>query len=178
MAIELDDFDDFYRRTYTAAYRTALGVIGSPSLAEDVTQEAFVDAYRHQSSYRGQGSAEAWLQRIVVNRAIDELRRRGRRAEVPFEMVPEETDSRAAETDQSELLDAIARLDSRQRAAVVLRHFHGYPLRTVGEVLGTSEGGASMLLQRAMDRLRPTVAGTAPTSRRFRAATKSAPRRG
>jgi RNA polymerase sigma-70 factor, ECF subfamily len=154
---ELQDFDVFYRRTYLAAYRTALGVIGSPSLAEDVTQEAFVDAFRHRSSFRGHGSTDAWLQRIVVNKAIDELRRRGRRGEVPWELAVEPTDTRAGEVNRSDLLDAIARLDSRQRAAVVLRHFHGYPLRTVGGVLGTSEGGASMLLQRAMDRLRSEV---------------------
>ncbi len=160
MVTDLQDFDGFYRRTYRAAYRTALGVVGSPALAEDVTQEAFVDAYRRQSSYRGEGSAEAWLQKIVVNRAIDELRRRGRRSEISFDLVAEPAYSGDDGIDRSTLLDAIGRLDGRQRAAVVLRYFHGYPLRTVGEVLGTSEGGASMLLQRAMDRLRPAVSIT------------------
>jgi DNA-directed RNA polymerase specialized sigma24 family protein len=59
---ELDDFAAFYRRTYAAAYRTALGLTCSGPLAEDVTQEAYCSAYRRQRSYRGQAPAEVWLQ--------------------------------------------------------------------------------------------------------------------
>ncbi len=164
MGGELEDFGGFYRRLYPVAYRTALGVLGSPSLAEDATQEAFLDAYRRRGTFRSDGPAEAWLQRIVVNRAIDQLRRHGRRAEVPFELEAERggDDMRGGDDypgiDHADLLAAIGRLDVRQRAAVVLRYFHGYPVPVVGEVLSTSEGGASMLLQRAMDRLRSVLA--------------------
>lgn len=44
--LEISDFGAFYERTYGAAYRTALGLLRDPGLAADVTQEAFVSAYR------------------------------------------------------------------------------------------------------------------------------------
>lgn len=161
MTSALQDFEGFYRATYASAYRTALGIVGSASLAEDVTQDAFVDAYRRRGSFRGDGPVEAWLQRIVVNRAIDELRRHRRRNEVCYELDIEPGESTYGRIDTVELLDAIAALDVRQRAAIVLRYFHGYPMRTVGATLGTTEGGASMLVRRAMERLRSNVTDSA-----------------
>lgn len=157
---ELDDFAAFYRRTYAAAYRTALGVTCSGPLAEDVTQEAYCSAYRRQRSYRGQAPAEVWLQRIVVNEAIDQLRRR--RARPTLELEPEIAiqngdDTPASTVERVTLLGAVACLNPRQRAAVILRYFHDYPLRNVGDVLGTSEGGATMLVQRALTALRRTI---------------------
>ena len=157
---ELDDFEAFYRRTYAAAYRTALGITSHGPLAEDVTQEAYCSAYRRRGGFRGDASAEIWLQRIVVNEAIDQLRRR--RARPTLEMDPEmaitdERDEHGAITERMALLSAIADLNPRQRAAVVLRYFHDYPMRTVAAVLGTSEGAAAMLAHRALAALRQVV---------------------
>ena len=55
------------------------------------------------------------------------------------------------------LLGAVARLNPRQRAGIVLHYFHDYSLRAVGDALGTSEGGATMLVQRALDALRRVI---------------------
>lgn len=67
--LELSDFGAFYERTYDTAYRTALGIVRDPALAADITQEAFVAAYRHRHRYRGDAPSTAWLHRIVVNQA-------------------------------------------------------------------------------------------------------------
>jgi RNA polymerase sigma-70 factor, ECF subfamily len=158
---ELDDFGTFYRRTYAAAYRTALGITSSAPLAEDVTQEAFCAAYRRRESFRGDGSAEHWLQRIVVNEAIDQLRSRRARpiAEIDPELAVEGGSASSLAVERVALLAALAGLNPRQRAAIVLRYFHDYSMRTVGEVLGTSEGGAAMLVQRALAGLRREIGG-------------------
>ena len=74
--LELSDFGAFYERTYDPAYRTALGIVRDPALAADVTQEAYVAAYRHRHRYRGDAPSAAWLHRIVVNQALPALRRR------------------------------------------------------------------------------------------------------
>ena len=74
--LEISDFSTFYERTYDTAYRTALGIIREPALAADVTQEAYVAAYRHRDRYRGEAPSSAWLHRIVVNQALSALRRR------------------------------------------------------------------------------------------------------
>jgi RNA polymerase sigma factor (sigma-70 family) len=151
---ELDDFNAFYRRTYAAAYRTALGVTSSRSLAEDATQEAYASAYRERGSYRADAPAEHWLQRIVVRKSIDQLRRRSRpTAELPAELEVEAAES-AGVVQRLALLAALDELQPRQRAAIVLRYYHDYSFRTVAQVLGTSEGGAAMLVQRALSHLR------------------------
>jgi RNA polymerase sigma-70 factor (ECF subfamily) len=160
---ELEDFGAFYRRTYAAAYRTALGVTSSAQLAEDATQEAYCAAYRGRGRFRGDALAETWLQRIVVRKATDQLRHARSRPVVELypEIEVEDGDpapSLAAE--RTELLSALACLIPRQRAAIVLRYFHDYPLRAVGEVLGTSEGGAAMLVQRALVHLREEIGET------------------
>jgi RNA polymerase sigma-70 factor (ECF subfamily) len=157
---ELDDFAAFYRRTYAAAYRTALGVTASAQLAEDVTQEAFCAAYRGRAKFRGSASAESWLQRIVVNKAIDQLRRKRSRPTVELDPeldIEDQAPAAALSLERMALVAAMTGLQPRQRAAIVLRYFHDYPLRTVGEVLGTSEGGATMLVQRGLAQLRDAI---------------------
>lgn len=74
--LEIADFGAFYERTYDTAYRTALGIVRDPALAADVTQEAYVAAYRQRDRFRGEAPSAAWLHRIVVNRGLTALRRR------------------------------------------------------------------------------------------------------
>lgn len=156
---ELDDFAGFYRRTYAAAFRTALGVTGSRHFAEDATQEAFCAAYRDRSSFRGDAPAEHWLQRIVVRKAIDQLRKAGpnRTIELTNQLEAEGPEPGAVSGDRLALLGALSDLQARQRAAIILRYFHDYQLRDVGRILGTSEGGAAMLVQRALAHLRRDI---------------------
>jgi RNA polymerase sigma factor (sigma-70 family) len=152
---ELDDFGAFYRRTYAAAFRTALGVTSSRSLAEDATQEAYASAYRDRGRFRADAPAEHWLQRIVVRKAIDQLRRRRSRPAIELAAgVDVALPESAGVVQRLALLAAVNDLQPRQRAAVVLRYYHDYTFRSVAEVLGTSEGGAAMLVQRALGRLR------------------------
>jgi len=58
--LEIADFGAFYERTYNAAYRTALGIVRDPGLAADVTQEAYVSAYRHRDRFRGEAPSGAF----------------------------------------------------------------------------------------------------------------------
>jgi len=74
--LEIADFAAFYERTYDLAYRTALGILRDPALAADVTQEAYVAAYRDRDRFRGDAPPGAWLHRIVVNKALSAARRR------------------------------------------------------------------------------------------------------
>ena len=155
----LDDFSEFYAGSYASAYRTALGITGSRSAAEDATQEAYCSAYRRRSTFRGEGTPEAWLQRIVANAAIDQVRRaRNRLSSQPSEDVTTGRDPLVdSAPDRLALAAAVATLPPRQRAAIVLHYFHGYPHRMVGEVLGMSEGAAAMTLHRALRVLRTAL---------------------
>ena len=73
----IDDLEELYRTQRPQFCRAAAAIAGDRGLAEDAVQDAFAKAVRKRSSYRGRGSLEAWVWRIVVNAARDARRRRG-----------------------------------------------------------------------------------------------------
>jgi RNA polymerase sigma-70 factor (ECF subfamily) len=154
--LELSDFGAFYERTYDTAYRTALGIARDPALAADVTQEAYVAAYRYRHRYRGDAPSTAWLHRIVVNQALSALRRR-RAAPVGDLSVwttPDETGGAVA---RLALLQALDVLPARQRAAVILRYYHDYDYATIARILNTTSTNVGAMLSRALDRLKAAL---------------------
>jgi RNA polymerase sigma-70 factor, ECF subfamily len=150
---EIEDFGAFYERTYQVAYRTALGIVRDATLAADVTQDAYVAAYEHRSRFRGDAPANAWLHRIVVNRAIAALRRqRAVVREVRISDTGQSDDAHTAE--RLALFAAFDALPPRHRAAIVLRYYHDYDYATIAQILGTSPSNVGVMLSRALDRLR------------------------
>lgn len=152
--VEITDFGAFYERTYDVAYRTALGIVRDPALAADVTQEAYVAAYRNRSRFRGEAPSGAWLHRIIVNQAISAIRRR-RTAPRDADLSPFITpDDASGTTSRLALFDALDALPARQRAAVILRYYHDYDYATIAQILGTTSTNVGALLTRALNRLR------------------------
>lgn len=94
---DLDAFNTLVLHYQQVAFSVAYRLMGDASLAEDITQEAFISAFRKLNSYRG-GSFRAWLCRIVTNAGYDELRRQKRRPTTPLEV----------ETDDGEMLESPA----------------------------------------------------------------------
>jgi len=160
--LEIADFGAFYEDTYERAYRTALGIVREPALAADVTQEAYVSAYRSRDQFRGDAPSGAWLHKIVVNKALSALRRHPvvrRDADLTPFLVP---DTAAGTTTRLALLDALDALPPRQRAAVILRYYHDYDYATTAQILGTTSTNVGAMLSRALDRLRVALGdGTA-----------------
>ena len=157
---ELDDFEAFYERTYPGAYRTALAIVRDPGLAADVTQDAYVLAFRDRDQFRGDAPVAAWLHRIVVNAALTGLRRRSSRPrEIPAEElgVVVDRDESNAVAERVTVLSALGGLDPRSRAAIVLRYYHDHDYVTIATILGTSPGNVGVILNRALERLRSTL---------------------
>ena len=69
------DFTALYEEHYPRLYRTVRAIVLDPRLAEDLTQDAFVQAYVKWDTYQGQGPVAGWLYRIAVNQALSYLRR-------------------------------------------------------------------------------------------------------
>jgi RNA polymerase sigma-70 factor (ECF subfamily) len=151
--LEIADFGAFYERTYDTAYRTALGIIREPALAADVTQEAYVAAYRHRQRYRGEAPSTAWLHRIVVNQALSALGRRRVRDLSP-RMAPDHAGGTVA---RIALIQALDVLPARQRAAVILRYYHDYDYATIARILDTTSTNVGAMLSRALDRLKDAL---------------------
>src|SRR4029453_6269651 len=115
---QIDDFAGLYERTYQRIYRTVLGICGDATLAADVTQDAYVSAYRSRSAFRGDVPVEAWLHRIAVNAALAGLRRR--RVGWVEPLIPEIHDRSTAPANDLPDADpqrALLRLQPRARGA-------------------------------------------------------------
>lgn len=152
--LELSDFGGFYERTYGSAYRLALGIVRDHALAADVTQEAYVAAYRKRDGFRGDAPSGAWLHRIVVNQALVALRQR--RASSPVvDLSPLIAPDSAGHTESRlALIQALDVLPGQQRAAVILRYYHDYDYATIAHILDTTSTNVGAMLSRALDRLR------------------------
>ncbi len=84
--VSADTFEELYRRAFPRVYAYVATLLRDRSAAEEVTAQAFERAYRKRRTYKaGRGSAEAWLFGIARNAALDELRRRKRRAALEAE---------------------------------------------------------------------------------------------
>lgn len=152
--LEIADFGAFYERTYDLAYRTALGIVREPALAADVTQDAYVAAYRARERFRGDAPSGAWLHKIVVNTALSAVRRHPvakRDADLTPFITP---DTASGTTSRLALLDALDGLPARHRAAVILRYYHDYDYATIARILETSSTNVGAMLSRARDQLK------------------------
>lgn len=142
-----------FARHFDAAWRVAYGITAHRAAADDVTQASLEKAFRSLPDWTAQGEFGAWLQRIVVNQALDDLRRQGRRRarEVPLEDVAADWSEASREP---EVAAAIRTLRPERRTVVVLHHWLGYSLAETAELMGTPMGTAQSRLARAMNDLR------------------------
>lgn len=161
-------FDTLVRLHHGAVFRLARVLVGDPDLAADVTQETFLKAHLSLPGYRGDGSFRSWLLAVARNEARGALRRQGRRREEGLDGVEAAADSKGggdpedpllSRVDGSRLLLLLQRLPEKQRLSISLRVFEGLSFREVGEVTGSSEGGARVNYFLGIRRLRELVDG-------------------
>jgi RNA polymerase sigma-70 factor (ECF subfamily) len=154
-----ETFEALYRRTFPRVYAYVASLLRDRAAAEDVTALAFERAYRKRLSFRARrGTAEAWMFGIARNAALDELRKRKRRATLEAE--PEDVDSGTPEeyaelTIRREVVRAaLATLDARERDLVALKFSGGLSNGEIARVLRISESSAGSRLHRTMEKLR------------------------
>jgi RNA polymerase sigma-70 factor, ECF subfamily len=158
-ATEAESFAALYERTFPRVYAYVMSLLRDRSSAEDVTAQAFERAYRKRGSYRSRrGTMEAWLFGIARNAALDELRRRRRRASIEAEPadavaapVEEQTDALLR---RETVRAALASLDSRERDLIALKFAAGLSNAEIADVLGMSESNAGTRLHRTIEKLR------------------------
>jgi RNA polymerase sigma factor (sigma-70 family) len=158
------EFDQLYRSSRDDVYAYAAGLLRDRAAAEDVTATAFERAYRKRSRFDpSRGSARAWLFGIARNAALDELRRRGRHAELAAEPadLSDASAYESAETSERRLAlsAALAGLEPRERELIALKFFAGLANAEIATVLGISESNAGTKLHRAVTKLREACDG-------------------
>lgn len=149
---------DYHRIIFNYVFR----LVGDDALAEDVTQESYLRAYRGLAKLPPGSNHRAWLFRIATNAATDELRRRKRRPRVPLLAslglkAPTETEDQRL--GRVTLDDALLQLPERHRAILNLFEFAEFSAPEVGEVLGISPETARKRRQRAREALAAILRG-------------------
>lgn len=151
-----------YRLFEQPAYNVAFRVCRCPQLAQDVTQEAFISAFRRIRQFRGDAPFWAWLRRVVVNHAISTLRRQPGKETVELEHFHA---SQQASHDGDEagialamdLQAAFSRLDGENRAVVWLHDVEGYSHKEIAGFFGMTESFSKTRLSRAHAQLREWI---------------------
>lgn len=148
-------FRELYEREYLAVFRTVRAMVMDAAAAEDLTQEAFVRAYRARDRYKPTAPPGAWLHRIAVNVAISHLRRQKlARVLAPRLLLGPDNggyDQAEARTVVERLLE---RLSPKLRAAVVLHFYHGYTREEIAAALGIPAGTVASRMAKAMTLMR------------------------
>jgi RNA polymerase sigma-70 factor (ECF subfamily) len=159
------------RRFRPFALRVALRLVGNLHDAEDVCQDAFATLVERIGECRQPECFVAWLLKIVRNRGISLLRRRGVRATVSLDAVAEvaarehpERDAERAEL-RGRLAEALDGLTRLQREVVVLYDLQGWPHAEIAARLGITEGAARVHLHNARRALRARLAADGPLER-------------
>jgi RNA polymerase sigma-70 factor (ECF subfamily) len=143
--------EELYRLHWRRAYRAAYLVTRDAHAAEDIAQEAFLQAIRVLDRFDRARPFAPWLHRIVTNRALDWARAHALRrpAEATREAVAPEARSELSD----DLAEAIGRLAPDQRAVVVLRYLLEHTPGEIAEMLDLPRGTVNSRLRRALDEL-------------------------
>lgn len=159
----LEAFNALILRYQDSVYGVVYRIMGEPASSEDVTQSAFITAYRHLNSFRG-GNFKSWLLRIATNQSYDELRRLKRRPATSFEDLPGgDTDEGAPLPDPGDTPEQIAQQNELQRAirdcinslgddhrlVLTLSDLEGLSYQEIAESLGANLGTIKSRLSRA-----------------------------
>jgi len=129
--------------------------------AEDACQDVFLRAHRAVTRLRPDSNVRAWLYRIATNRALNARRSRARAlarsADVDVDLLSASTGSAEERADVHAVRRAVESLPPRQRAALVLRRFHGLEYVEIAATVGGSEAGARANVYQAVKKLRAAL---------------------
>jgi RNA polymerase sigma-70 factor (ECF subfamily) len=181
-------FDALVRRFRPRIYALALHLTGSASDADDIAQEALVEAYRHVRHFEGRSQFFTWLYRITMNRALNVQRRKMRSrvslddARVEAALAVDAPDDPRLRLSLREtyatLLYALDALAPGLKSAVVLTALSGLSYDEAAVVLGTSPGAVAVRIHEARKQLKNALSAShktrrSPTPARMQKATSS-----
>jgi RNA polymerase sigma-70 factor (ECF subfamily) len=153
---DLMAFDELVRRHHGRIYALIYHLVGNREDAEDVTQTAFLRAYRALGGFRGTAAFSSWMYRIAVNTALNHLKQRRHHVAIPLP----ETDGNdgsdpsarppavprtpAKEVQLTELHhklnEALQALSEKHRTVVILHDIEGLPHEEIARIMGCSVG--------------------------------------
>jgi len=154
-------FSDLVRLHQDEVFTLANRLVGDRERAADVSQEAFIRAWRALPAFRGDAKFSTWLHRIVVNTAWSLRRSQQRRPTAPLSVIFQEPaapdrnpqDLAAASAMAPRLLSALAQLSAPVRAVVVLKDIYDWAHSEIADHLGITTTAAKVRLHRGRKQL-------------------------
>jgi RNA polymerase sigma-70 factor, ECF subfamily len=168
-----NSFGSLVRRHQDRMFNLAYQIVRNREDALDIAQEAFAKAFTSLQSFKGDASFATWLHRIVVNLAIDSLRRKQRGGETSYhdmrgaseehKVMPVAQDDPASAMEMKQVRELLARgialLPPAQRAVLILREIEGMTYEEIARTVGCTLGTVMSRLHYARRRLRRALAG-------------------
>lgn len=155
--------EQLYKLYSRAMYNVCYRMMGDADEACDVLQEAFISAFKSLDHYRGDAPFGAWLKRIVVNKAINNLSKRKHESlpdDERFDVAEEEAPIEYADDLTVERVKrAINQLPDGYRSVLSLYLLEGYDHQEIAEIMGISESTSKSQLNRAKSKLRELLEG-------------------
>jgi RNA polymerase sigma-70 factor (ECF subfamily) len=161
--VEINSFDDIVENYSDFVYNVAYRMMGKPEDAEDVSQDAFISAFRAFERFRGESKVTTWLYRITVNAALMKLRKEKKartltRTGLDDVVIADWSDAPEQFATNSELgskiKEGIAMLPEDLQAAVVLRDVEGLSNSEAADILDVTVSSLKSRLHRARVLLR------------------------
>lgn len=148
----MEGFDQIYAEYFSEVYRFSLSLCRDPSLAEEITQEAFFKALKNIDRFRGEAKIGSWLCRIAKNTFYDHLKKQQRHGEeLSKALISEESiEQKIADKETAfEVVRALHRLKEPYREVFWLRTFGELSFSQIGVLFEKTESWARVTYYRA-----------------------------
>jgi RNA polymerase sigma factor (sigma-70 family) len=152
-------FAEIYQKYAKAMYNTSLRIVNNTGDAEDVLQESFTDAFTSIHSFQNKSTFGAWLKKIVINKSINQLRKRKMdlididKTNVGHMPEEETLDEKIIQFKVDEIKKAVKLLPNGYRTVLSLYLFEGYDQEEIAEILKVSHATVRTQYMRAKQKL-------------------------
>jgi RNA polymerase sigma-70 factor (ECF subfamily) len=151
----VDACETIFRKFQQPAFSVAFRICQCRETAQEVSQEAFITAFRKLRQFRGDSPFWGWLRRVVVNHAISQLRKNPKADPVELQDYHGKAEATSDRVGMAmDLESALAALQPEDRAIVWLHDVEGYNHREIAGLFGKTESFSKTRLSRARDRLK------------------------
>lgn len=151
----IDACETIFRAFQNPAFSVAFRICQCREAAQEVTQEAFITAFRKMNQFRGDSPFWGWLRRVVVNHAISHIRKGPKSEPVELQDHHGRSESMTEQLGMAmDLESALAALGAEDRAIVWLHDVEGYNHREIASLFGKTESFSKTRLSRARECLR------------------------
>ena len=144
-----DAYSTFFRAEYRSVVRTAFFIVHDPQRAEDIAQDAFVQAYQHWRKIARYERPEAWVRRVAIRIAVRQVNRDRARGILERSGSPPISE-RSIDLD---VLNGVRRLPPMQRAAIALFYLEDRPVAEIADILGIAVPTCTVHLTRGRRKL-------------------------